>query len=644
MKVLSLTGRLLPFLMAFLCLAAPLAASAQAHSLAVKVEVKNTKLKPGQPISGSVSAIVLPSQTPLTNPGVNFVIFTSPLEVPSVRSESEKLTQDQVQTKLAAIAGSAGKGSGLLLQRLSGRLTVKDSEPLTLLLDHKGSIYPRISESDLSLLEKGKFRLTIIGVLSGLDSKGKEVLSYAIDESELTVEPTPLKVQFIPGLTRPEDQTLVAGGQISLSGRFVVEGLPLLGKGQVEIVKTMKEKSSSSAQKAEQPSVKTLHLIQGNADGTPVTRNHRFTARFPSAGDYAIGLAASLSGSASKASESVLFRVSASKSAVSEPSIASLPNLTGESIEASLRVNNLEVSPKNGVATTLPIIVSGVDLAGPNLQILFETADEEGSLKMNRFFTVTGSGSHSPQDVPLDSEGGLLWPLKIKAKPGILPGLYALPITVFQQPGIESRLMLTLIIRPDGPLPLGVLSQDWMAMPGGGAGDGAGLGGGTVNPANKSGLPDPSAAFQALIDPGELTLRPGGAAGRARVLIQGLNAASPQPLEVILIAADQGVLPGGITASPGTVSRVVSQLATTEFEGKTWYLVNLDFTAAASALAGTYSYELVVRQTGRGAGTLIITFAVDEEGRVKVSRPQLQEKNSKASMPVLRVNSALCLF
>lgn len=620
MKALFFQGRLILLFAFILCLAGPSLGSAQANSLAVKIDLAETKLKPGQPISGRVSAVILPSQTPLTNPGVNFVIFTSSGDLPSLDADIQKLPLDQSQKRLAALAASAGKGSGLLLQRVSGRVTVEEGTPLSIPLDHKGPLYPRISEADLSLMESGKFRLTVVGVLSGLDDKGKEVLSYAIDEADVEIEPLTLKVSFIPGLFRPASQSLSAGAPVSLSGRYIVEGLPLNGSAQVEIVKTMVEKSQAGESKGSDTSVTTQHVIKGNADGSPVTRPHRFSATFPQAGDFEINLSAALSGSTVKAKESVLFRVSSSQRTNQDSAALKLPPLIGGGFAASLKVNNLEISPKDGVATTLPIIVSGVDFSGPPLQVQFETVDDTGVLKMNRFLTVVGKGSHSPQDVPLDSDGGLLWPLKIQAKPGIMPGLYALPITVFQEPGIESRLLLTLIIRPDGPLPLGVLSQGWMATPGGGAGDGSGLGGGSVNPASKSGLPDPGAAFQALIDPGELTLRPGGGAGRARVLIQGLNAASQQPLEVIFVAADQGVLPGGITVSPGSVSRAVSQLATTEFESKTWYVVNLDFTASASAIAGTYSYEVVVRQSGRGAGTLIMTISVDEEGRLTIKR------------------------
>jgi hypothetical protein len=620
MKALFFQSRLIPLFAFILCLGAPVIGAAQTNPFAIKIELSEAKLRPGQAVNGRVSAVILPSQTPLTNPGINFVIFTSSADMRSLNEEIKKLPASQAQKKLETLAANAGKGSGLLLQRVSGRVTVHDGAPLSLPLDHNGPLYPRISESDLSLMERGKFRLTVVGVLSGLDDKGKEALSYAIDEVEMEVEPLPLKVSFIPGLVRPAEQSLGPGAPVSLSGRYVVEGLPLNGSAQVEIVKTMVEKSQAGESKGSDTTVTTQHLIKGNADGSPVTRPHRFSATFPQSGDFEISLSAAVTGSKIKAQESVLFRVSASQKSSQDSASLMLPPLIGGGFSASLKVNNLEISPKDGVATTLPIVVSGVDLSGPPLQVQFETVEDKGTLKMNRFLTVVGKGSHSPQDIPLDSDGGLLWPLKIQAKPGIMPGLYALPITVFQEPGIESRLLLTLIIRPDGPLPLGVLSQGWMAMPGGVAGDGAGLGGGSVNPANKSGQPDPAAAFQALIDPGDLTLRPGGGAGRARVLIQGLSTTSQLPLEVIFVAADQGVLPGGITVSPGTVSRAVSQLATTEFEGKTWYVVNLDFTASAIAIAGTYSYEVVVRQSGRGAGTLIMTISVDEEGRLTIKR------------------------
>lgn len=631
MKADFLQRRLVPLLAFLLCLALPGFAQAQNASLAVSINLVQQKLRPGQPLVGSVSASLLPSQVPLANPGVNFVIFTSSVQNPSLSDEVKKLAAAQGQKRLESIAAAAGKGSGLLLQRVSGRVPAKDGVPLSLPLDHNGPIYPRISEADLSLVEQGRFRLTVIGVLSGLDEKGKEILSYGLSEIEIEVEPLPLKITFLPGIISPAKSSATAGEPLSFVSRYIIEGLPLSGSGQVEISKVMAAKGQAAEGRQGAAEVKTQHLVKANADGSPVTRLHSFSATFSESGDYEISLAAGLNGAAPKTKETFLVKVGPSQGAAREAAAFKLPPLIGGGFAASLRANNLEISPQDGVATTLPIIVSGADLAGPPLQVQFETLDDSGVLKMNRFLQVSGKGSHSPQEVPLDSEGGLLWPLKIQARPGIMPGLYTLPITVFQEPGIESRLLLTLIIRPDGPLPLGVLSQDWMAMPGGSAGDGSGLGGGTVNPVNRSGLPDPAAAFQALLDPGELTLWPGGAAGRARILIQGLNAASQQPLEIIFIGAAQGSLPGGISVSPGSVSRPVDQLATAEYEGKVWYAVNIDFTAGTASTEGAYSYEIVVRQTGRGAGTLVVTIVVDEEGKLKVKSTSKSSQRKAAA-------------
>lgn len=623
MSELAQRSRLLLLIIVLAALAQACFAVGQNSHAAVTISLDSNKLRPGQPIKGRVSAVLLPSQAPLTNAGINFVIFTdSQSRTSKLSDEIEKLSLTESQAKLASVASSAGKGSGLLLQRLSGRLPFQESSPAVLPLDHNGAIYPRVSEADLSLLESGRFNLLVIGVLSGLDTQGKEVLSYSLSEAEMEVEPNPLKISFLPGFSRPADQAPSAGQPLALTAKFVVEGLPLKGSRRIDLRASVGEKSSDGTAKLEAMTSESTYEIIGQSDGSPVTLPVTFIKTFAKGGDFDVEYIASMSSASVSARESVMLRIAPAKLGPNETVRADLTAYQSPRFRAELKVNDLAISPQDGTAATLPIVVRGANSTGPPLKVFFETVGPDGTLKMNRFLSVVGSGSHSPEDVPIDADGSHLWPLTIRAKSGISPGLYTLPITVKQSDDFESRLLLTMIIRPDGLLPLGVLSQDWLSLPGGGPGDGSGLGGGSVNPVNRGGPPDPNAAFQALIDPGELILRPGGTAGRARLLIQGLNPTSQQPLEVIFIAADQGVLPGGITASPGDVRRPVNQLATTEFEGRSWYLVNLDFTASSTSAEGTYSYEIVVRQNGRGAGTLIISITVDEEGNIRAKRKE----------------------
>ncbi len=642
MKVHRFIGQLLQLFIAVVACLAPLLASAQPLSFGIKIELTHEKLKPGQAVEGRVSGIFVTGSSHLDNLGVNFIVLTGSESQPSLTEEVSRLSRSEAQDRLASAAKSAGRSGNMLLQRLTGRMPVQAAMPFSLPLDHQGPIYPRSGERGLPLLEKGSCRLVVLGVLSGIDEKGKEVLFYAFDEKKVEVEPIKLRAFFVPESIRPASKIPNPGKSAFIRSRFVVEGLPLTGTGEVEITKTLVGRTGNDGQKTETVTQVTTQSVNGNSDGSPVVRIHPFSADFEQGEDLEVSISASVKGVLTSTKETLLVKMKGQGSR--DSGSADVVNIETGEFSASLKGSVIEVSPEDGTAASLPIVVRGVDLLGANLKVRFDVLDEAGILRMNRFLSVVGAGEHSPQDVPLDSDGSLLWPLKIQAKPGILPGLYTLPITVFQHEGIESRLLLTLVVKPGGPLPLGILSQDWLAMPSGGTGDGAGLGGGTVRPVNRSGLPDPTAAFQALIDPGELILKPGGAAGRARILMQGLDPASQRPLEIIFIGADQGQLAGGVSVTPGSISRLVNQLGTAEFEGKVWHAVSLDFIASVNAQVGVHVYEVVVRQTGRGAGTLLISVSVDEEGRLVSASLAVKSKNTKTSRQLIGVHMTLCLF
>lgn len=272
-------------------------------------------------------------------------------------------------------------------------------------------------------------------------------------------------------------------------------------------------------------------------------------------------------------------------SSAAKPQIKLEPDEEVPPLEAVLAPDILSVSPRNAMGSPTELLIKGFRPNWKPVQVLIDTVDGFGALRMNQRLKLNHGGSRLTADMWKANDGWFHWNLTALADLGIQPGIYTVPVIVRQEGHGEVRLFLTLRVS----------ARDAF---------------GASSPPPSLVNPVRPATFQAIFDPGVITLKPGGGRVKVQALIEGTDLNSQKPVEVSFPQSDKGRLPGGLAVSPGSASVLAKDMPAAILQGKAWRTLTLEFLAGPQTEEGEYYVEALVKQEGRGDSTITITIRV----------------------------------
>lgn len=271
-----------------------------------------------------------------------------------------------------------------------------------------------------------------------------------------------------------------------------------------------------------------------------------------------------------------------------KPQITLEPDEEFPPLEAILKPDILSVSPRNAMGSATELLIKGFRPNWKPIQVLVDTVDAFGALRINQRLKLQQGGSRMTADMWKANDGWFHWNLTALADLGIQPGIYTVPVIVRQEGHGEVRLFLALRVSARD-------AYGSTAPPT------------AINPGRPT-------TFLAIPDPGIITLKPAGKRVKMQILIEGLDLDSQKPVEVSFPQGDGGRLPGGLAVSPGSAAVLGKEMPSAILLGKSWRSLTLEFLAGPQAQEGEYTIEALIKQEGRGECTISLTIRVEKGG------------------------------
>ena len=292
-------------------------------------------------------------------------------------------------------------------------------------------------------------------------------------------------------------------------------------------------------------------------------------------------------------------------------------------LEAWLEPETVETTPRSGLYARTEIRVRGVKPNAAPVEVIYDTTDARGTLAMNPYLKVEGSGSRETGDMWQDNQGSVPWGLNVGANLGIAYGTYGLPITVRQRDHgeVQLRLMIRVLPRGDAASPA------------------TGVDGAPVSYAQ-------SGRLEARLESPSLDLNAGGLSAANAIFVRGADSARREPIEIAFPQmAAKGALPGGILVDPGTTQAHPNEKWAVEvLDQPGWLPFGQTFRATSDAPAGISLIDVVVRQKGVGETLLRLQIAVRRrdtpllpEGRPTQPAPTTGDLQARVEPNVLRL-------
>jgi hypothetical protein len=258
-------------------------------------------------------------------------------------------------------------------------------------------------------------------------------------------------------------------------------------------------------------------------------------------------------------------------------------------LEAWLEPETVETTPRSGLYARTDIRIRGVKPNAAPVEVLYDTTDARGTLVLNPYLKVEGSGSRETGDMWKDNQGSVPWGLNVGANLGVAYGTYGLPITVRQRDHgeVPLRLMIRVLPRGDAASPA------------------TGVDGAPVSYAQSGDL-------EARLESPSLDLNAGGLSAADAIFVRGADSTLREPIEVVFPQmAAKGALPGGILVDPGTTQSHPNDKWPVEvLDQPGWLPFGQTFRATSDAPAGISLIDVVVRQKGVGETLLRLQVAV----------------------------------
>jgi len=580
-------------LLAAACLGWPQGQSLEASA---RLELASAKIPAGSPVKGRVVVTLSPDAAKLAKGGISLLVCsggTRTAESALLSSRIESLKADERQAKLKAMIDELGDQSRLIFHRQSPRVETRGMTTLELPLDQEGAIYPRYSSMDSHPVEEGRTAFIVFVIYTAEDSRQKEVTLYSVAESMVEVLPPAKGISVHPAPKTPEVK--VASPE-AMGTRVTLEGLSEDDFERIACTLRVTEKKPPAGSQALKGAAEWEASARGNFDFSPLDVPLFWSLHLPRPGEYTVVLEASLP---NRAKAQTVFTIRG----VGEPP-AGLPSPPDIKIwpERAPMISALPLPREAFVGLKSKGERVMLSLRGYALHEVIEVdlpgADGFGFVHETPGLRIVGAGMR-PGPSGQTRSGSLAWDLEVQPLLGLKPGIYTVPALVAQDDAGECLVFLSIrtpLARADASAGGGILGT---GIPGSASAGQIDVG--TTR--------DPLGIFAARLEPDFLSIERGGSSGRVRLFVQGLDPASDQPLEVIFSDLSDGKLPGGVIPSPASVSQSVSQLQSTVEDGRTIYFLDLDFTANSQSSLGTFTYEVVVRQVGRGE--VVLTLAVD---------------------------------
>lgn len=571
----------------------------QPVTITAQLALDSAKIQAGQPIRGKVKAAIPEDAAKLKKAGVSLLICSGGVraEDSALLSASLKgLTPDEAQKKLKKAVDDLGEQGKLVFHRQSPRAEVKGPGILELKLDEEGPIFPRSSSIDPRPLESGRFALIVFAVFSALDADEKEVVSYALAEEMMEVLPPSKKLELA---LAPKVLPSEADGKQVVHASYTCHGLSPNDFESIAFTLKVKEDTPPKGQPSASASYSWDEDVRGHFDFSPLELISGFSVRLPRPGSYKAVLQAVMPGSDPVESAFTLTQkgesVAVQAGAVTFPQIfISAPRVPR--LVAAPLPREVSLEPKSRGEHAI-LSLRGYALGGV-IEVDSPDADGFGFIRETPGLRLVGTGMKPGPD-GMTRSGSLSWDLEVQPLLGLRPGIYTIPIDAIQDGAGESRVYLSVrtpLVRADASAGGGIMGT---GIPG--AGGASEIDIGTTR--------DPLGFFAARFEPDYLALVKGGASGSVRLFVQGVDPASDQPLEVIFTDLVEGKLPGGVVPTPSSFSQSISQLGTVLEDGRIVYVVDFALAANAQSSLGSYTYEVVIRQVGRGE--LVLTLEVD---------------------------------
>lgn len=575
------------------CSASP---QTQPIGLAAKLELTSSRVPAGSPIKGRVSVTLSSEAAKLPKAGVSLLVCSGGIKLGDsalLGPKLKDLKEEERQAKLKAIVDELGDQSRLIFHRQSPRTETRGMTTLELPLDQEGAIYPRFSSMDFHPVDEGRTAVIVFVIFSAQGKDEKEVTHYSVGEAVAEILPPGKAIQVHSPRVTPQIKT---ASKELLGSAVTLEGLSSDEHIRVAFSLKITENRPSNEKAPLRGEAKWEASARGHYDFSPLVLPIQWSLHLPRPGDYTAVLEAVLpQGGRSQA----VFTIKSS----GDPPAGSplLPELKAWPERAPL----ITAMPLPGEAF-VGLKSKGEDvrlsLRGYALHSVIEVdlpgADGFGFIHETPGLRIVGAGMR-PGPSGQTRSGALSWDLEVQPLLGLKPGIYTVPTLVAQDGAGESLVFLSIrtpLARADAAAGGGILGT---GIPGSASADQIDVGS----------TRDPLGIFAARLEPDFLSIERGGSIGTTRLFVQGLDPASDQPLEVIYSDLSDGKLPGGVIPSPSSISQTVSQLQSTVEDGRTIYFLDLDFTANSQSSIGSFNYEVVVRQVGRGE--VVLTLAVD---------------------------------
>lgn len=581
------------FLLAAACLAWPHAFGAE---VTATLELTSPKIPAGSPIKGKVAVTLSSEAARLEKAGISLLVCSGGIKAADsalLSAKLQDLNPEEKQAKLKAIVDELGDQSRYIFHRQSPRTETKGMNTVELPLDQEGAIYPRYSSMDFHPVDQGRTAVVVFVIFTAQGKDQREVTLFSVAEGMVEISAPKKGIQVHP--PHPAPQAPVASQEI-LGSRVTLEGLSSDEHIKVACSLRVTENQPPQGQAPLRAEAKWEASARGHFDFSTLELPLLWSLQLPRQGEYTAVLEAILPQGGRSQAVFTIKGIGDSPAASpllpeikiwSEraPMIAASPlpreafvglKSKGEEVRLSLRGYALHR-------------VIEVDIPG---------ADGFGFIHETPGLRIVGAGM-GPGPTGQTRSGSISWDLEVQPLLGLKPGIYTVPALVAQDGAGESLIFLSIrtpLARADAAAGGGILGT---GIPGSASASQIDVG--TAR--------DPLGIFAARLEPDFLSLERGGGLGTTRLYVQGLDPASDQPLEVVFSDLSDGKLPGGVIPSPSRVSQNVSQLQSMVEDGRTIYFLDLDFTANSQSSLGSFTYEVVVRQNGRGE--VVLTLAVD---------------------------------
>lgn len=580
-------------LLAVACLGWPQALVPQPEA---RLDLSPAKIPAGRPIKGRVTITLDPETAKLAKAGVSLLVCSGGIragESALLAPKLKGLKEAERQAKLKEVVDGLGEQSRLIFHRQSPRIETRGMTSVEAPLDQEGAIYPRFSSMDSHPVDEGRTAVIVFVIFTAQDDKEKEVTLYGLAEATAEIVPPAKGVRVHPPSRAPE---VKAASRELMGAAVTLEGLSSDDHVKVACSLKVTENSPPKGQSPLTCEAKWDASAEGHFDFSPLFVPLAWSLHLPRTGEYTAVLETALpQGGRAKTVFTINGVGQSPADPVPLPAIKIWPE-RAPLITADPLPREAFVSPKSkGEEVTLSLRGYALHSA---IEVDIPGADGFGFIHETPGLRVVGDGMRPGPD-GLTRSGSLSWDLEVQPLLGLKPGIYTIPVVAAQDGAGESLIFLSIrtpLARADASAGGGIIGT---GIPGSASASQIDVG------TNR----DPLGVFAARLEPDYLSLERGGSIGTTRLFVQGLDPASDQPLEVVFTDLSDGRLPGGVIPSPSSVSQSVSQLQSTVQDGRTIYFLDLDFTANAQSTLGSYSYEIVVRQNGRGE--VALTLAVD---------------------------------